>query len=110
MKKEPLNIFFGALKDRCSKAILGYKNKKNNRYELHIYEVNGNYHTGDKELDMSDITGEYAVLTFCKRESLKAMIKVLQELDSLWEKEENTAKINIDAEELRRKILKEIAV
>ena len=103
MKKEPINIMFGALKDRCSKALLGYKSKEfPNHYELHILEVGGNYHIGDRELNMADITGEYAVLTFCKRDSLKAMIKVLQELDDIWEKEESNSAIRFDVDEIRR--------
>lgn len=89
---KPLNerpaprIMFGVPSEYCDKALVGGKSKTGG-YELHIYEIEGSYHTGDGNIQKEDITGEYAVLNFCQRNSLQAMIRALQQLDDMWEQE-----------------------
>ena len=86
-KKPAPRIMFGVQTEFCNKAIVGGKSTVGNGYELHIYEIEGYYHTGDGNIRKEDITGEYAILNFCKRSSLQAMIHALQQLDDMWEQE-----------------------
>lgn len=86
--KDTPRVMFGALKDRCDKVIIGGKSTVSGGYEIRVLQADGNYQVGKvNTLNPDDVTGEYVILDFCKRSSLKAMIAALQELDDAWQKE-----------------------
>ena len=79
-------VVFGANKDNADKAFIGFKSENMSGYEVHICECEGDHKIGDSGMVQNvDITGEYFRMFFCNRESLRAMIKVLQKIDdNMW--------------------------
>lgn len=84
-KPAPYVVFGAGENGNANKALIGFKSQMTSGYELHICETEGNHKIGDSGvIQNGDITGEYFTMYFCKRESLRAMIRVLQTLDDMW--------------------------
>lgn len=89
-QKPAPHIVFGA-GNKADKAIIGFRSKQVDGYEVHICQCEKEHEFGDNlpnlpeiVIQNEDITGEYFTMYFCKRESLRAMIRVLQEIDDKW--------------------------
>ena len=80
-KKDPVYVVFGA-GDEPSKAVVGIKRKDSKGVGVAICEMinGGRYDFKSKDVSQEDLSGVYAVLWFCKKESLNAMIDCLSEL------------------------------
>lgn len=84
-KPAPFAVFGTKENGVADKAIVGFKSPHIDGYEVHICEVETNSKIGDHGVLKDDsITGEYFVMYFCNRNSLRAMIKVLQNIDDKW--------------------------
>lgn len=96
-KPAPYAVFGAG--DKANKALIGFKSQFMSGYEVHICECEGNHAIGDDGVVQNDdITGEYFTMYFCKRESLRAMIRVLQTLDDMWV-DELLGKVNLENED-----------
>lgn len=80
-KKEPTYVVFGA-GPKPNKAVVGIKRNDGNGVGVMICEMqNGErYDFRSKDVSQDDLSGVYAVLWFCKKKSLGAMIDCLIEL------------------------------
>jgi len=89
-KKDPPYVIFGAW-DQPNKAIVGIRRKDSKGAGVAICEMKN----GDKYgfrcngVSQDDLTGVHAVLWFCKKESLNAMIDCLIGLRDEMEREEH---------------------
>lgn len=83
-KKPAPYCVFGAF-EKADKALIGFRSQLTSGYELHICQCSKEHDFGDGGVVQNeDISGEYFTMYFCKRESLRAMIRVLQKLDDMW--------------------------
>ena len=80
-KKEPTYVVFGS-GDEPNKAVIGIRRNDGNGVGVMICEMQngGKYEYRSKDVSQEDLSGVYAVLWFCKKASLEAMIDCLNEL------------------------------
>lgn len=112
-KPAPYVVFGANDGNSANKALLGFKSESMSGYELHICEYNGKCMVGENgEIKKDEITGEYFTIYFAKRESLHSMMRVLQQLDSMWVDEIfNSTKLKEEAPVVRdamRKLCKNL--
>ena len=80
-KKDPVYVVFGSDVEP-NKAVVGIKRNDGNGVGVMICEMKngGRYEFRSTDVKQEDLSGVYAVLWFCKRKSLDAMIDCLEEL------------------------------
>lgn len=80
-KRDPVYIVFGS-GDEPNKAIVGIRRNDSRGVGVAICEMKngGRYDFRSRGVSQEDLSGVYAVLWFCKKESLSAMIDCLSEL------------------------------
>ena len=77
MKKDPMYIVFGAW-DKPTKAIIGITRKDSKGKGVMIAQLKDGAEAEYGKLNtLPDVDGVYAVLWFCKKKSLEAMIDCL---------------------------------
>ena len=88
MKKDPLYIVFGAW-DKPTKALIGITRKDSKGKGIIIGQLKDSVDVEYGRLyEQPDIEGVYAVLWFCKKKPLDAMIDCLQRLRDTMEDED----------------------
>lgn len=81
MRRGNYPIVFGASESPNKGLILG---KADGHIEIRIGEVKGEYSYGDT-YKSEDFIGEYAELWFCKKESLIAFKRIIEEGIRIWD-------------------------
>ena len=82
---EPMFITMGA-NDSASVGIVANKCEKG--YELIFYELENNkYVIGEKNFSSGDVAKQYLTIRFEKKQSLSAMIEILQLVKNEWDSE-----------------------
>lgn len=85
MRKTTPFVVLGA-GENANKAILSFKSKKLSGYELHICELEKEeVERGSDDFDIEDISKDYMTIYLCKKESVQAMIDILQKTLDMWE-------------------------